>query len=258
MDGIGGRQKKFRRNECPRLPPLLKDVITKRRGLTLIVGATGSGKSTTLAAMIDHRNSSEPGHIVTIEDPVEFVHRHKKSIVNQREVGFDTLSFNDALKSAMRQSPDVILIGEIRDWETMEAAITFADTGHLCLATLHSTNANQTFERIINFFFHLSDFDFEAQVIHTVGIHQRLIHIDFARDVEIEQRHIKGLAAFLFCLCHGFFNRVNFSVLDQLLNPGGIHQNLKRSNPPFLIHDQTFSPPEASRVSSSTWRGWSS
>lgn len=135
-----------------RLPPGLKDIIMKKRGLLLVVGATGSGKSTTLAAMIDHRNSTTPGHILTVEDPVEFIHPHKKSIVNQREIGFDTLSFQEALKSAMRQAPDVILIGEIRDRETMEAAITFADTGHLCLATLHSTNANQTFERIINFF----------------------------------------------------------------------------------------------------------
>jgi twitching motility protein PilU len=134
------------------LPPILKDIIMTKRGLVLVVGATGSGKSTSLAAMIDHRNSNAPGHIISVEDPIEFVHRHKRSIVNQREIGFDTHSFHAALKSAMRQAPDVILIGEIRDTETMEAAITFADTGHLCLATLHSTNANQAFERIINFF----------------------------------------------------------------------------------------------------------
>jgi twitching motility protein PilU len=134
------------------LPPILKDIVMTKRGLVLVVGATGSGKSTSLAAMIDHRNSSVPGHIISVEDPIEFVHRHKRAIVNQREVGFDTHSFQDALKNAMRQAPDVILIGEIRDSETMEAAITFADTGHLCLATLHSTNANQAFERIINFF----------------------------------------------------------------------------------------------------------
>ncbi|MBI3302881.1 MAG: PilT/PilU family type 4a pilus ATPase [Deltaproteobacteria bacterium] len=134
------------------LPPILKDIVMTKRGLVLVVGATGSGKSTSLAAMIDHRNSHAPGHIISVEDPIEFVHQHKRSIVNQREVGFDTHSFQDALKNAMRQAPDVILIGEIRDSETMEAAITFADTGHLCLATLHSTNANQAFERIINFF----------------------------------------------------------------------------------------------------------
>ena len=134
------------------LPPILKDIGMTKRGLVLIVGATGSGKSTTLAAMIDYRNSNSPGHIITVEDPIEFVHNHKKSIVTQREVGLDTHSFQEALKNAMRQAPDVILVGEIRDTETMEAAIAFADTGHLCLGTLHSTNANQSFERILNFF----------------------------------------------------------------------------------------------------------
>jgi twitching motility protein PilU len=134
------------------LPAILCDIAMTKRGLVLLVGGTGSGKSTTLAAMIDHRNSNSAGHIITIEDPIEFVHRHKKSIVNQREVGFDTLSFQDALKNALRQAPDVILIGEVRDTETMEAAITFADTGHLCFATLHATNSNQAFERILNFF----------------------------------------------------------------------------------------------------------
>ena len=122
------------------------------RGLVLVVGATGSGKSTTLAAMIDYRNTNTSGHILTIEDPIEFLHRHKKSIVNQREVGLDTHSYHDALKNAMREAPDVILIGEIRDVETMEAAIAFSETGHLCLATLHSNNADQTLERILNFF----------------------------------------------------------------------------------------------------------
>src|SRR5207253_2505790 len=135
-----------------RLASILKDIAMTKRGLTLVVGATGSGKSTTLAAMIDHRNSSEAGHIITIEDPIEFVHRHKKSIVTQREVGFDTRSFDSALVQAMRQSPDVILIGEIRTAETMQAAITYAETGHLCLGTLHSNNANQSFERMLNFF----------------------------------------------------------------------------------------------------------
>lgn len=134
------------------LPPIIKDIAMTKRGLVLVVGATGSGKSTTLAAMIDHRNTVQAGHIVTVEDPIEFVHQHKKSIVTQREVGFDTLNFQNALKNALRQAPDVILIGEVRDTETMEAAITFAETGHLCLATLHSNNANQAIERIMNFF----------------------------------------------------------------------------------------------------------
>jgi twitching motility protein PilU len=134
------------------LPNILKDIVMSKRGLVLMVGATGSGKSTSLAAMIDHRNATEYGHIITIEDPIEFVHRHKNSIVTQREVGFDTHSFQNALKNTLRQAPDVILIGEIRDTETMEAAITFAETGHLCLGTLHSNNSNQAIERIMNFF----------------------------------------------------------------------------------------------------------
>jgi twitching motility protein PilU len=135
-----------------RLPPVLTEVVMRKRGLVLFVGATGSGKSTSLAALIDHRNSNSSGHIVTIEDPVEYVHNHKKSIVNQREVGVDTRSWHNALKNTLRQAPDVILIGEIRDRETMEHAISFAETGHLCLSTLHANNANQALDRIINFF----------------------------------------------------------------------------------------------------------
>ena len=134
------------------MPPIIKEISMTKRGLVLLVGATGSGKSTTLAGMIDHRNSNEPGHIISVEDPIEFVHRHKKSIVTQREIGFDTHSYANALKNTLRQAPDVILIGEIRDTEAMEAAITFAETGHLCLGTLHSNNANQAIERIMNFF----------------------------------------------------------------------------------------------------------
>ena len=135
-----------------RLPTILPEVVMAKRGLVLFVGATGSGKSTSLAALIDYRNSNSSGHIVTIEDPVEYVHTHKKSIVNQREVGVDTRSWHNALKNTLRQAPDVILIGEIRDRETMEHAIAFAETGHLCISTLHANNANQALDRIINFF----------------------------------------------------------------------------------------------------------
>ena len=135
-----------------KLPPVLKDIAMEQRGLVLVVGSTGSGKSTTLAAMIDHRNANNTGHILTIEDPIEFLHKHKKSIVNQREVGLDTHAFHNALKNAMREAPDVILIGEILDATTMESAIAFAETGHLCMATLHSNNADQTLDRILNFF----------------------------------------------------------------------------------------------------------
>ncbi|MGR3219141.1 MAG: PilT/PilU family type 4a pilus ATPase [Candidatus Anammoxibacter sp.] len=134
------------------LPDILKDIVMAKRGLVLVVGGTGSGKSTSLAAMIDHRNSSSTGHIITVEDPIEYVHPHKRCVITQREVGTDTLSFGAALKNTLRQAPDVILVGEIRDTETMEAAITFAETGHLCMGTLHSNNANQTLERILNFF----------------------------------------------------------------------------------------------------------
>jgi len=135
-----------------KLPDILKEVITEKRGLVLFVGATGSGKSTSLAALIDHRNSNSAGHIITIEDPVEFVHRHKKSVINQREVGVDTRNFANALKNTLRQAPDVILIGEVRERETMEHCLAFAETGHLAISTLHANNANQALDRIINFF----------------------------------------------------------------------------------------------------------
>lgn len=134
------------------LPGVLKELVMEPRGLILVVGSTGSGKSTTLASMIDHRNHNRSGHILTIEDPIEFIHKHRKSIVDQREVGLDTLSYTNALKNALREAPDVILIGEIRDRETMQQAIAYAETGHLCLSTLHANNANQTLDRIMNFF----------------------------------------------------------------------------------------------------------
>ncbi len=171
------------------LPPILTDIIMEQRGLVLIVGATGSGKSTTLAALIDYRNENSASHIITIEDPIEFVHPHKQSIVNQREVGMDTLSYKTALKNTLRQAPDVILIGEIRSRETMEHAISFAETGHLCLSTLHANNANQAFDRIINFFPEdrrrqlLLDLSFNIKAI----ISQRLVHtIDGKRTAAIE------------------------------------------------------------------------
>ncbi len=138
--------------EALKLPAVLRELVMEQRGLILMVGATGSGKSSSLAAMLDYRNVNASGHILTIEDPIEFLHKHKKSIVNQREVGLDTHTYSEALKNAMREAPDVIMIGEIRDTETMESAIAFSETGHLCLSTLHSNNADQTMERILNFF----------------------------------------------------------------------------------------------------------
>jgi twitching motility protein PilU len=134
------------------MPIILQELIMAKRGLILLVGATGSGKSTSLASLIDYRNSNSAGHIITIEDPIEFLHTHKKSIVNQREVGIDTLSYQDALKNTLRQAPDVILIGEIRSRDTMDYALAFAETGHLCLSTLHANNAYQALERIVSFF----------------------------------------------------------------------------------------------------------
>jgi twitching motility protein PilU len=133
-------------------PPLLNQLALESRGLILVTGAAGTGKSTTLAAMIEHRNQERPGHIITLEDPIEFIHANKKSVVSQREVGSDTISFDKALRSVLRQSPDVILIGEMRDTESATAAINFAETGHLVLSTLHSTNANQTIERLLQFY----------------------------------------------------------------------------------------------------------
>lgn len=134
------------------LPPIMRELSMTKRGIILFVGGTGSGKSTSLASMIDYRNNNSSGHIITIEDPIEYVHQHKGCVITQREVGIDTMSFNDALVNTLRQAPDVILIGEIRHPETMDHAIAFAETGHLCLATLHANNANQAMDRIINFF----------------------------------------------------------------------------------------------------------
>lgn len=154
-----------------RLPPILKTIISEVRGLVLVVGSTGSGKSTTLASMLDYRNQTHQGHILTIEDPIEFLHKHKKSLVDQREVGLDTLSYANALKNAMREAPDVILIGEIRDRETMNHAIAYAETGHLCISTLHANNANQSLDRIINFF----PEDAKSQILMDLSLNLRAI-----------------------------------------------------------------------------------
>ncbi len=171
------------------LPEILKTLALSRAGLVLVVGATGNGKSTTLASMIDYRNQKFPGHIITVEDPIEFLHHHKRSIITQREIGLDTLSYRDALKNALRQAPDVIMIGEIRDRETMESALSFAETGHLCLSTLHSNNVVQTIERIMSFF-PLDDY---SQIFYQLSINlkaviaQRLIpSIDGKRVVATE------------------------------------------------------------------------
>jgi twitching motility protein PilU len=171
------------------LPDVLTKVIMAKRGLILFVGGTGSGKSTSLAALIDYRNTNSKGHIITIEDPIEFVHQHKGCIVNQREVGMDTFCYHDALINTLRQAPDVILIGEIRDKETMEHALAFAETGHLAISTLHANNANQALDRIINFF----PEERRGQLLNDLGINlqafvsQRLVHtVDKKRCAAIE------------------------------------------------------------------------
>jgi len=166
--------------EALHLPPILEKLIMVPRGLILVVGSTGSGKSTTLASMIDYRNSNRTGHILTVEEPIEYLHRHKQSIVDQREVGLDTMSYANALKNAMREAPDVIMIGEIRDRETMQAAIAYAETGHLCLSTLHANNANQTLDRIINFF-------------PDAARHQLLIDLSLNLKAVISQRLLRGI-----------------------------------------------------------------
>ncbi|VVM66870.1 PilT/PilU family type 4a pilus ATPase [Pseudomonas fluorescens] len=172
-----------------KLPPVLLDTVMLKQGLILFVGATDSGKSTSLAALIDHRNRHSTGHIITIEDPIEYIHRHQRSIINQREVGVDTRSFHAALKNTLRQAPDVVLIGEIRDRETMEHALAFADTGHLVLSTLHATNANQALDRIINMF----PEERRPQLLQTLGnnlkafISQRLVRtVDGQRRAAVE------------------------------------------------------------------------
>ena len=171
------------------LPEILKDISMTKRGLVLLVGGTGTGKSTTMAAMVDERNRTTTGHIITVEDPVEFIHHHKKCIISQREIGMDTHSYASALKNTMRQAPDVIQIGEIRDAETMEAAIAFAETGHLCISTLHANNANQAIERIMNFFPHEkhNQMYFQLSLNMRAFISQRLIPtVDNKRVAAIE------------------------------------------------------------------------
>ncbi len=202
------------------LPPVLKEVVLEKRGLILMVGATGSGKSTSLAAMIDHRNTTTPGHIITIEDPIEFLFKHKRSIVNQRELGTDSKSYHVALKNALRQAPDVILIGEIRDRESMSMAIAYAQSGHLCLATLHANNSYHTLNRIISFYplesrpALLSDLSSTLRVISS----QRLVKNTKgsrcpAAEVLLNTRHIAELIE------EGKINEIK-EAIDKSLSPG--------------------------------------
>ncbi len=191
------------------LPNVLKDVVMTKRGLVIIVGGTGSGKSTTLAAMLGHRNHNSYGHIVTIEDPVEFVHEHDKCIVTHREVGVDTDSWGAALKNTLRQAPDVILIGEIRDRETMEYAVAFAETGHLCMATLHANSANQALDRIINFF----PEDRREQLLMDLSLNIKAL----ISQRLIPRRDGKGRAA-------AFEILLNSPLISDLIFKGEVHQ----------------------------------
>ncbi|MGH8248520.1 MAG: PilT/PilU family type 4a pilus ATPase [Gammaproteobacteria bacterium] len=190
------------------LPEVLKDLIMHKRGLILMVGATGSGKSTTLAAMLDHRNDNMYGHILSIEDPVEFSHPNKKSIVNQREVGVDTLSYKNALKASLREAPDVILIGEIRERETMEAALELCNTGHLAISTLHANNSNQAMERVINLF---------PQELHK----QLFMDLSLNLRAVISQRLVLGVDN---RRCAAIEIMVNTPHIGELILKGEIHE----------------------------------
>lgn len=203
-----------------RLPPILKEVVMEKRGLIMVVGSTGSGKSSTLASMINHRNQSKSGHILTIEDPIEFMYKHARSIVNQREVGIDTRSYNNALVNAMREAPDVILIGECRDRETFQAALAYAQTGHLCLTTVHANNSYYALNRVINFFPHdarnslLMDLSVSLRAI----ISQRLVRdvqgkLCPAAEILLNTKHIQEL------IKNGEIDQIK-DAMEQSLAPG--------------------------------------
>lgn len=202
------------------LPPVLKDIVMEKRGLVLVVGATGSGKSTTLAAMINHRNHNASGHILTIEDPIEFLYRHSKSIVNQREVGIDTRSYHNALVNAMREAPNVILIGECRDRETFGAALQYAQTGHLCLSTVHANNSYYALNRVINMFPHdaRTSLQMDLSVSLKAVICQRLVHdvngnICPAVEIMVNTKHVQEL------IKNGEIDRIK-EAMEQSLAPG--------------------------------------
>ena len=190
------------------LPPVLKEIVMSQTGMVLVVGSTGSGKSTSLAAMIDHRNRIEGGHILTIEDPIEFVFRHNKAIISQREVGIDTLSYGNALREALREAPEVIMIGEARDSETMKAAINFADTGHLCLTTLHAVNSNQAMDRIMNMF----PSDMHKQLLMDLSLNLKAV---------ISQRLVPGMKGTLACAVEVM---INTPYIRELLREGNFNE----------------------------------
>ncbi len=224
------------------LPRILSELVLEKRGLILVVGATGSGKSTTLASMLDHRNRSRSGHILTVEDPIEYLFQHRRSVVNQREVGIDTLSWEEALRNAMRQAPDCILIGEIRDRETMQAALAYSQTGHLCLATLHANNAYHALNRIINFFplENRQLLYLDLAVALRCIVSQRLVRKPDSKrapavEIMLNTRHIAELIE------HGSINEIK-EAMEQSLAPGSqtFEQDLFR-----LYHEKVISLEEA-------------
>jgi twitching motility protein PilU len=190
------------------LPQVLKKIVMNKSGMVLVVGSTGSGKSTTLASMIDYRNKFEGGHILTIEDPIEFIFRHDRAIISQREVGIDTLSYENALREALREAPEVIMIGEARDAKTMKAAITFADTGHLCLTTLHAVNSNQAMDRIMNMF----PTDMRRQLLMDLSLNLKAV---------ISQRLVPGMKGKLACAVEILMNT---PYISELLREGNFNE----------------------------------
>lgn len=207
-----------------KLPPVLKDLIMEKRGLVLVVGSTGSGKSTTLATMIEHRNTTQTGHVLTIEDPIEFVFKHKKSIVNQREVGMDTMSYANALMNAMREAPDVLMIGEIRDRDTLRHALIYAQTGHLCLSTLHASNSYHALNRIINFF----PYDARTSLLSDLSISLKCV---------ISQRLVKGVGGKLLPAVEILMNSKHIA---DLIKDGEIDQIKDAMEQSLYPGSQTF------------------
>jgi twitching motility protein PilU len=206
------------------LPQVLKEIVMNHSGMVLVVGSTGSGKSTTMASMLDHRNKMEGGHILTIEDPIEFVFRHNKSIVSQREVGIDTLSYQNALREALREAPEVIMIGEARDGETMKAAINFADTGHLCMTTLHAVNSNQAMDRIMNMF----PSDMRDQLLMDLSLNLKAV---------ISQRLVPAMDGKLACAVEVMMNS---PYISELLREGNFNEIKEIMEKGDTIGMQTF------------------
>jgi twitching motility protein PilU len=206
------------------LPQVLKDIVMNHSGMVLVVGSTGSGKSTTMAAMLDYRNKMEGGHILTIEDPIEFVFRHNKSIVSQREVGIDTLSYENALREALREAPEVIMIGEARDGETMKAAINFADTGHLCMTTLHAVNSNQAMDRIMNMF----PSDMRDQLLMDLSLNLKAV---------ISQRLVPAMDGKLACAVEVMMNS---PYISELLRDGNFNEIKEIMEKGDTVGMQTF------------------